>query len=291
MSDDYLIDKARVRHSFNRAASGYDAAAVLQSEVRQRLLSRLDLVKLAPRRILDAGAGTGGAARALARRYPDSQVMALDFAHNMLRQIAAREPWLSRVLGYGRMTKICGDLEQLPLHDDSLDLVCSNLTLQWCNDLDAVFSGINRALCVDGLFMFTTFGPDTLKELRASSQADPDYVHVSRFADMHDIGDGLIRAGFSAPVMDVEYFTLTYDDVLTVMRDLKAIGAHNAVQGRRRGLEGKRFLRELTERYEAFRQEGRLPATYEVVYGHAWKGQASPKRVDGAQVITLHRNK
>ena len=291
MSDDYRIDKARVRHSFNRAAAGYDAAAVLQSEVRQRMLSRLDMVKIAPQRILDAGAGTGGAARALTQRYPDSQVVALDFAYNMLRQMAAREPWLSRTLGYGRMGKICGDVEQLPLRDDSFDLVCSNLTLQWCNDLDTVFSNINRTLRVDGLFMFTTFGPDTLKELRAASQADPDYVHVSRFADMHDIGDGLVHAGFSAPVMDVEYFTLTYDDARGVMRDLKAIGAHNAVQGRRRGLEGKRFLQGLTERYEGFRKEGKLPATYEVVYGHAWKGQPSPMRADGAQVITLHRKK
>jgi malonyl-CoA O-methyltransferase len=287
--DAYLIDKARVRLSFNRAAASYDAAAALQREVRARMLARLDLVKLAPQRILDAGAGTGSAALALAQRYSGSQVVALDLALNMLSQAGAKESWLSRMTGFGRMAKICGDLERLPLSDACMDMVWSNLALQWCNDLDAAFTGVNRVLRAEGLFMFSTFGPDTLKELRAASQADPDYVHVSRFIDMHDIGDALIRAGFSAPVMDVEHFTLTYDDVRAVMRDLKAIGAHNAAQGRRRGLEGKGFLQGLAERYEAFRQDGKLPATFEVIYGHAWKGQPLAEQADGAQVIRMHR--
>lgn len=289
--ENYLIDKARVRQSFNRVAAGYDAAAVLQSEVRARMLARLELVRLAPQRILDAGTGTGSAARTLAQRYPDSQVIALDCALGMLRQVTAQESWVSRMTGYKLMPKVCGDLEQLSFAEASFDLVWSNLALQWCNDPAAVFAGVNRVLRAEGLFMFTTFGPDTLKELRAAGQADPDYVHVSRFIDMHDIGDALMHAGFSAPVMDMEYFTLTYDDMQGVMRDLKAIGAHNAAQGRRRGLEGKGFLQRLAERYESFRRNGKLPATFEVVYGHAWKGRPLSKQADGVQVIKLHGRK
>jgi malonyl-CoA O-methyltransferase len=183
---------------------------------------------------------------------------------------------------------VCGDIEAMPIKSAAMDLAWSNLALQWCNDLDAAFSEMHRVLRPEGLLMFSTFGPDTLKELRLSANADPAHIHVSRFMDMHDIGDALIRAGFSAPVMDVEYFTLTYDDAIGVMRDLKSIGAHNATQGRPRGLEGRRFLRGLSANYERFRQaDGKLPATYEVVYGHAWKPQPKTVLADGAQIINF----
>jgi len=287
--DEYTIDKARVRASFDRAAASYDAAAVLQKEVRERMLERLDYTRLAPRQILDAGTGTGHAARALAERYQDSHVVALDIALGMLRLSAAAEPWWRRFLPV-RRSAVCADIENLPLQSASMDLVWSNLAIQWCNDLDQAFGEMVRVLRPEGLLMFSTFGPDTLKELREASAADPDHVHVSRFIDMHDIGDALVRAGFSAPVMDVEHFVLTYDDVLGVMRDLKAIGARNAARGRPRGLEGKGFLTRLTERYERFRDQGKLPATFEVVYGHAWKSEAAASRLpDGASVIKLHR--
>lgn len=286
--DEYTIDKARVRASFDRAARSYDAAAVLQKEVRARMLERLDYTKIQPRRILDAGTGTGHAARALGERYQGSRVVALDIALGMLRLTESAEPWWRRLLGKGPET-LCADIESLPLLAGSMDLVWSNLAIQWCNDLDVAFGEMARVLRPEGLLMFSTFGPDTLKELREASAADPTHVHVSRFIDMHDIGDALVRAGFSAPVMDVEHFVLTYEDVLGVMRDLKAIGAHNAAQGRRRGLEGKGFLAGLTERYERFRKDGKLPATFEVVYGHAWKAQPSDTLADGSQVIRLHR--
>lgn len=255
------------------------------------MLARLDLINIAPRDILDAGAGTGHATRALAARYPHSQVIALDIAMGMLRQARAGQPWWQRLLGKSRPS-ICGDLENLPLAPVSMDMAWSNLALQWCNDLDRTFTGLARVLRPNGLLMFSTFGPDTLKELRAAGQADPQHVHVSRFIDMHDIGDALVRSGFTAPVLDVEHFVLTYDDVLGVMRDLKAIGAHNAAQGRRRGLEGKRFLSNLVERYEQFRSDGKLPATFEVIYAHAWKAEAGAARQpDGGVPVTLHRRK
>ena len=272
MTDSYLLDKARIRSSFERAASSYDAAAILQHEVRMRMLARLDYIKVAPNDILDAGAGTGHATRALATRYAGSRVVALDLAMAMLQQTQARAPWWHRLMCRPQAA-ICGDIERLPLATASMDMIWSGLALQWCNDLDAAFSGMARVLRSDGLFMFSTFGPDTLKELRAATSADPDHVHVSRFIDMHDIGDALVRNGFSEPVLDVELFVLTNDGVLDVMRDLKAIGAHNAALGRRRGLGGKGFLQGIIERYERFREQGKVPATFEVIYGHAWKAK------------------
>lgn len=286
MDDVYHIDKARVRASFDRAASTYDSAAILQTEVRQRMLQRLDLVKLAPARILDAGCGTGQACPALNKRYPQAQILALDLAMGMLQQTQRQQGLLQRIFN-GRQTGICADIEALPLADQSMGLIWSNLAIQWCNDLDAAFGEAHRVLRPEGLLMFSTFGPDTLKELRQATAADPDHVHVSRFIDMHDIGDALVRAGFSAPVLDVERFVLTYDDVLAVMRDLKAIGAHNAADGRPRGLLGKGFLQRLTANYERFRQDGKLPATYEVVYGHAWRPEAKPDLGEGVAPLVF----
>lgn len=291
MNDVYHLDKARVRASFDRAALTYDAAAVLHAEVRTRMFSRLDLVKLAPQAILDAGCGTGHASIALAKKFNKSRIISLDIAMGMLKQATARQNWFKRSLGLTRQSLLCADIENLPIQSFSTGLVWSNLALQWCNDLDLVFQEAHRVLQPEGLIMFSTFGPDTLKELRLAANADPNHVHVSRFIDMHDIGDALIRAGFTAPVLDVEHFVLTYNDVIGVMRDLKAIGAHNATNGRSRGLQGKGFLKKLTENYEQFRQDGKLPATFEVVYGHAWKPEPKFQSEDGSIPITVHRKK
>lgn len=268
--DEYLIDKARVRASFDRAATTYDAAAVLQKLVRKEMFSRLDLVKLSPTSILDAGCGTGLGSISLQKRFKFAQVFSLDLALGMLNKTHTQQPLLRKVFGKKRL--ICADIENLPVTDTSMDVVWSNLALQWCNDLDKSFAEMWRVLKPNSLLMFSTFGPDTLKELRAAS--NNGNTHVSRFIDMHDIGDALTRAGFNAPVLDVEHYTLTYDDVKSVMQDLKAIGAHNATQGRGRGLAGKDFLKNLIAQYEQFRVEGKLPATFEVIYAHAWKPEA-----------------
>jgi malonyl-CoA O-methyltransferase len=265
--DNYWLDKARVRASFNRAAGTYDATAVLQKQVREEMLSRLDLVKIAPQAILDAGCGTGHGSFGLQKRFRNAQVYSLDIALNMLQQTQLQRPLLQKILNKQQL--LCADIENLPIASNSMGLVWSNLALQWCNDLDAAFTEVARVLQPESLFVFSTFGPDTLKELRAASSNG--HTHVSRFIDMHDIGDALTRAGFSAPVLDVEYYTLTYDDVKSVMKDLKSIGAHNATAGRARGLQGKGFLQNLTQNYEQFRTNNKLPATFEVIYGHAWK--------------------
>jgi malonyl-CoA O-methyltransferase len=297
--DIYSIDKSRVRDSFDRAAETYDAAAVLQKFVRTEMFSRLDLVAMQPARILDAGCGTGHASAALMKKYSKAELVSLDLALGMLKKTqsvnASLANRIKRFFGQAQQNLLCADIEQLPLADASVDMIFSNLAIQWCNDLDAAFAGMHRVLRTDGLLTFSTLGPDTLKELRAASKTDGERVSVSRFFDMHDIGDALVRAGFSAPVLDVERVVLTYDDAIDVMRDLKAIGAHNAADGRGRGLQGRDFLRKITANYEQFRREGKLPATFEVVYGHAWKPASRPKtKIDleaGFEPVTFHGKK
>jgi malonyl-CoA O-methyltransferase len=292
MSDAYLLDKARVRASFDRAANTYDAAAVLQKLVRDEMLSRLNLVKIKPQAILDAGCGTGHGSFALQKRFKNAPVVSLDIALGMLQKTKSQQPFLNKLILnklFGKQHLVCADIEQLPIISASMGLVWSNLALQWCNDLDGAFSEVARVLQPNSLFMFSTFGPDTLKELRAAS--NNGHTHVSRFIDMHDIGDALTRAGFSAPVLDVEHYTLTYDDVKSVMTDLKKIGAHNATYGRNRGLAGKSFLQNLTQHYEQFRTQGKLPATFEVIYGHAWTKEHQPDLGAGVSPITFINKK
>lgn len=266
MTDEHSfhLDKQTLRRSFERAAEDYDAAAVLQREIGRRMFERLDLMRIAPACILDVGAGTGTASAALAKRYRGARVIALDIAHAMLRQARRRIPWFSR------MRCVCGDMERLPVADRSVDMIFSNLALQWSNDPEVVFAEFRRVLKPGGMLLFSTFGPDTLKELRASWSRADGHTHVSAFIDMHDLGDALVRARLADPVMDMERITMTYPDVFGLMRDLKCIGAHNATAGRPRGLTGKRRLQAMVDAYESFRRDGVLPATYEIVYGHAW---------------------
>ena len=258
------IDKARACRAFSRAADTYDEAAVLQREVGRRLLARLDLVRLTPKRILDLGCGTGEQAESLLKRYPSAQVFALDFALPMLALARRRGRWRRRPRCIG------GDMEHLPLADDSIDLLVSNLAFQWATDPARLYQECLRVLRPGGLLMFTTFGPDTLKELRAAWAQVDQTPHVSPFMDMHDLGDILVNTGYAAPVMDVEHIQLTYATVDDLMRDLKRIGATNAASERKKGLTGKARMQAMREAYEAFRCHGVLPASYEVVYGHAW---------------------
>ncbi len=282
MDTDYLTEKHLVRRAFDKAAKSYDGSAVLQREVGERMLSRLDYVNISPEMILDAGSGTGAGKRSLGEIYPEARIVELDLSLAMLLQ--ARPAWLKRL--FNKPLQICGDIENLPIQSSSMDMIWSNLALQWCNDLGSALSGISRILKPNGLFMFSTFGPDTLKELREAFQ--DSRAHVNRFVDMHDIGDALLHSGFSMPVMDMEYITLTYEDVKGVMKDLKAIGAHNALQGRPRGLFGKTAWHRVLEHYESRRKEGRLPATFEVVYGHAWKPEPS-SFPEGSHIIRFSR--
>lgn len=264
MTDKNTIDKLQARRAFNRAATTYDAVAELQYEIGDRLIERLDYVRLQPARILDLGAGTGFFSAALLKRYRKADIVALDVAENMLRQVQGRGGW------FRKPRCVCADAETLPFADDSFQLIFSNLMLQWSVDLEQTFMELRRVLAPGGLLMFTTFGPDTLMELRASWEKVDGFTHVNTFIDMHDVGDSLVSTRWAEPVMDSERITVTYRQLGTLMQDLKQIGAHNVTHGRPAGLTGRQRMQQLAEAYEAFREDGVLPASYEVVYGHAW---------------------
>lgn len=269
IDDAYQIDKRQARRSFGRAAARYDAAAALQHEIGRRLVERLDYVKLQPQRVLDVGCGTGVVTDALLKRYPKAQVLGLDFALPMLAHTRRRGRWLRRP------QCLCGDLDALPLAGASIDLIVANASLQWSNRPAETFVDLARILRADGLLMFTSFGPDTLRELRAAWAEVDGHEHVHNFIDMHDYGDMLMGAGFADPVMDVEHITLTYSDAHALMADLKLVGTTNAGGARRRGLTGRARLDAVCAAYERFRAaDGRLPLTYEVIYGHAWGARA-----------------
>ncbi|MCC7484213.1 MAG: malonyl-ACP O-methyltransferase BioC [Burkholderiales bacterium] len=289
MDDAHAIDKGRARRAFERAAAGYDAAAVLQDEVCRRMLARLEYIRIDPALILDAGCGTGNAIPGLAARYPRARVLALDLALAMARRARARGGGWRALAGLrGAAIPVCGDIERLPLAAASADLVWSNLALQWTNEPARAFAEAHRVLRPGGLLMFSTFGPDTLKELRAAYLSADARVHVHRFVDMHDIGDMLVRAGYADPVMDMERLTLTYASARELMRDLKAIGATNAARGRPAGLTGRALLAAVERSYEAQRRDGRLPASFEALYGHAWK-PAPRLGPSGRPVIDIKR--
>lgn len=277
--DQHHIDRLAARRAFSAASQHYDRVAVLQTEVRNRLLERLDIVKLNPEVVLDLGCGTGAASQTLQHRYPQAQIMAVDAAFGMVQQAGHHYSFMQKLLRKG-FARVCADAYRLPLRTASVDLVFSNLMLQWCDPPDAVFAEIRRVLKPEGLVLFTSFGPDTLRELRQAWAAVDAHTHVNRFIDMHDLGDAMVRAGLSEPVLDVERFTLTYPGVMDLMRELKAIGAHNVTAGRRHGLTGRTALKQMTAGYESQRRDDALPASYEVVYGQAW-GNDQPLKVAG----------
>jgi len=282
--DEFAVDKKQVRQAFSRAAAHYDAAAVLQREVCTRMLDRLDVIKLQPERILDAGSGTGFGTRSLGERYKNADIVALDIAIGMLQAAKGTSGWWQKLFSGNKNGFLCADIEALPFATQSFDMAWSNLTLQWCNDLPETIKGLHRVIKNDGLLMLSTFGPDTLKELRAAFAGVDGYNHFNRFADMHDIGDMLVAAGFADPVMEMEKITLTYSDMKAVMQDLKSIGAHNATAGRSQGMMGKARWARVAQNYETLRRDGKLPATFEIVYGHAWR--VPPKQsADGRAVI------
>jgi malonyl-CoA O-methyltransferase len=278
-----------VRRRFDRIAATYETAAAVEREAGARMLERLDLVRLTPDRVLDAGCGTGRLTRALQMRYPAAQVVGVDLSLGMLRQRRPTGGWWRRLMARARgtaSTLLCADLQRLPLAGASVDLVCSGFALEWAVDLRAALSELRRVLRHGGLLTFVTLGPDTLKELRAALA--PDGTMTSPYLDMHDIGDALVDSGFADPVMDMEYFTLTYRAVPDLLRDVRGAGTragHTGVQG----LRGRGWIDRVTRRYEAARREGLLPATFEVVYGHAWNPERPRRTDDGRAIIRFER--
>jgi malonyl-CoA O-methyltransferase len=259
------INRHQVAESYDRAAPIYQQWARVQKTVEDDLLERLGWLKMAPEQILDVGAGIGRLSGILSQKYQSASVYSIDISIKMLQ--TTPESLSSDFLNQHR---ICADAAYLPIADDSIDLLVSNLMLQWCADIDAVFAEFARVLKPDGALFFTTFGPDTLTELRHSWASVDNDTHLNPFVDMHDLGDALLQVGLTNPVMDVDWLQFSYTDVKQLLKELKAIGSHNITAGRPCGLIGKRKFQAMLAAYEQYRSaEGELPATYEVIYGHA----------------------
>ena len=256
------LDRTRIARAFSRAAAHYEQTAVLQRQVGDELLSRLAVVASEPARVLDIGAGSGRLSGLLKKRWPKAEVVAVDLALGMLREARRHAGWLRP------FRRVAGDAQALPFAEGSVDLVVSNLCLQWC-DLKAAIHEFRRVLRPGGWLLFTSFGPDTLKELREAWRVADQRPHVHLFLDMHDVGDAVLAQGFVDPMFDVERYILTYADARALMRELKTIGAGNALAERKRGLTGKQAFARMLAAYEPLRREGRLPLSYEVIFGQA----------------------
>lgn len=278
------FDQRHIRRAFSRSASSYDAAAALQHEVEKRLLESLDyLGERAPQVVLDVGSGPAHAAAAMRKRWPRAQVIALDLALPMLREAKRHSGW------WKPFSRVCADARALPIADNSVDVLFTNLCLQWVEDLPAAFAGFRRVLKPGGLLLCSSFGPETLVELRdAFAQAD-EVPHVSRFPPIAQFGDALMLAGFRDPVLDRDRFTLTYDDLPALMRELRAMGATNALQSRRHTLTGRARFAAASAAYEGARDAGgKLPSTWEVIYAHAWAPPpGAPIRGQGEEIASV----
>ncbi|HRH14568.1 MAG TPA: methyltransferase domain-containing protein [Azonexus sp.] len=280
-----FVDRLQVGRRFSRAAANYDQADFFVREVDRRMQERLDYVNIQPARIVDLGCSRGGSVAGLAARYPQAQLVGLDISPAMLQTgLVPRTGW-QRWLGRGRqnaLQRLAADAVNLPLKSQSTAIVWSNLLLHWLDDPLPALAEAHRVLEAGGLIMFSTLGPDSLKELR-SAFAD-GYAHTQRFIDMHDFGDMLVGCGFADPVMDMEVLTLTYDRFDDMLGDLRAAGSGCAMKARRHGLTGRQSWARARAAYERLRRDGKLPATFEVVYGHAWK--VPPKQAaDGRAII------
>ncbi|MES2018739.1 MAG: methyltransferase domain-containing protein [Pseudomonadota bacterium] len=272
------IDLARVRQLFARP-SRVAPSDFLRREIAGRMHERLELVKIAPRRVLDAGCGAGADLPLLQKDYPGAQIIGVDAAPAMLEQaqtpasaLKSLNSMLSRLLpAKAGVDLLCADFGNLPLAPNSVDLVWSNLALHWHPQPDRVFAEWRRVLRVDGLLMFSNFGPDTFRELRSAFAALDDAAHALPFVDMHDFGDQLVEAGFSTPVMDMELITVTYDTATALLADVRALGG-NPLATRARGLVGRAGWARLLAALEAGRRpDGKLGLTFEVIYGHAFR--------------------
>jgi malonyl-CoA O-methyltransferase len=270
-----------MRGDFSQAAASYDAAAVLAAEVGRRMAERLDYVKIAPQRVADIGCATGDGIRELARRYPKALPLAIDFALPMLRQVASRNSLMQKLLGKAPRL-LNADVNALPLQNGSLGLAWSNLMLHWLVDPLPALRELQRSLEVGGLVSFSLLGPDTLKEIRTACMACGIEPPLKRFHDMHDVGDMLLAAGFADPVMDMEMITLIYSSPRGLLRDQRHLGVRDALLGKL----GWRDWRRVLSAWQSAHAADALPATFEIVYGHAWK--PAPRAIsDGRAVINF----
>ena len=276
-----------VRRRFDRAAVSFDGVDFVHRETGNGLMTRLSPMLVDVKTILDLGGATGRSCRPLCKRFKRSRVIVLDASHEMLRAAESRQSWFSRV-----STLQC-DAMAMPLQEGCIDLVFSNLLLPWIDDLHSMFSEVARVLRKDGLFVFSTLGPDSLAELREAWAAIDDDEHVNSFADMHDVGDGLVRTGLRDPVLDTDFLNVSYRDTESLFRDLTLLGARNCLDGRSKSLTGKARFHHMEDQLRSRFTDGILELKLELVYGHAWGGgppqPAGDYVVDAAQITRRQR--
>ncbi len=272
------VSRDKVKTAFAKAATSYNEAAVVQKEILVRLLEKLKLLQQDHVDVLlDIGSGTGLASELLREHYGDNAYYAIDFALPMLM-------WAKNESKVNYQYAVCGDVESLPFQNNSLDVIFSASTFQWCNDIGAAFQESCRTLKDSGLLLFSTFGPDTLKELRHCFAQVDDHPHVSSFIDMQSLGDGLLASGFGSPVMESEIITVEYSDPMQLLRDLQETGATNHLEQRARGMMTRQRLNRVLSEYKKFvLPNGKYPASYEVLYGHGWKQSSAPSTQNSAE--------
>lgn len=263
-----MILTQEISKAFNQRAAEYELVAKVQQEVGSRLLERLQYLKIAPQRILDLGCGPGFFSRELTRMYPKAQIVGLDLAQVMLQQARKKQGWLRK------WPLVAADMMTMPFATGVFDLVFANQVIHWGNPLAQIFRELNRVMKANGCLMFTTLGPDTFKELKNAWSAVNHYAHVNEFPDMHDVGDCLMAEHFLEPVMDMELLTVHYESLPKLLKSLKTQGVKNINSARNQGLTGKASWKQFEQNYASMQTEtGKYPLTYEVVYGHAWKGE------------------
>jgi malonyl-CoA O-methyltransferase len=266
-----------ISKAFNRHAAEYELAAIVQQEIGMRLLERLQYLKMKPERILDLGCGPGFFSRELALMYPKAQIVGLDLAQLMLLEARKKHSWRRK------WSLVAADMKQMPFATGSFDLIFANQVIHWGTPLPQVFRELNRVMKINGCLMFTTLGPDTLKELKNAWACVNHHAHVNAFLDMHDVGDCLMAEHFLEPVMDMEWLVVHYETLSKLLKSIKSQGVKNINSGRNEGLTGKNSWKQFEQNYPQT-PNGKYPLTYEVVYGHAWKGE---QRKTGNGVETL----
>lgn len=263
MSAVFAIDKNKVKRSFASAARSYDGLATLQRKVGLDLLSKFSLTCFSQldddKTFLDIGCGTGFLTHELMLKKTVKQMIAVDIAWSMLQVTRSKLQHIDDV------QYICADAEQLPLFNNSVDIIVSNLALQWCQDLVSVFNGFNKILKQQGHLLFSTFGPATLQELKQAWAEVDNYSHVNDFYSTNELSVFLQQAGFKNIQVETKHYRSNYQTVIELMRELKGIGAHNVLSGRHRGITSKSRMQKMVTAYEKYRSNEYIPATYEII--------------------------
>ncbi len=292
VNDRATLNLRHIRRRFDRAAASFDSADFVHAVTREGLFRRLEPLLLDANSILDLGSATSSTERQLRKRFGRAHIVSLDISHNMLRQGMRKRSWLARA-SLSHSSFIQADASHLPFEDQCIDFVFSNLLLPCIDKPDMLFEEVGRVLRKDGVFAFSTLGPDSFLEISRAWSGVDEHAHVNRFLDMHDIGDAAVRSGLRDPVLDVDRLTVRYESSSKLFSDLTRVGARNALQQRNRSLVGKHHFRQMVAALHGNDDDPKITLDLELVYGHCWGGgprmDPSNYRIDASR-IPLRRN-